>query len=74
MNGNGHFTSTLTVDGAINGILTSSMNAANISAGTFGSNTGNGNYTFPAAVKVTGDLTSGRITLRDDSIENQATN
>ncbi len=38
------------------------MNAANVSSGAFGSNTGGGNYSFPVNV----DLIGGRISIRPD--------
>lgn len=50
VSGSSHISGNLTVDGAINGVLTASMNAANVSAGTFGANTGNGNYSFNGSV------------------------
>lgn len=52
VSGNGHYSGNLTVDGSINGVLTASMNAANVSAGTFGANTGNGNYSFNGSVGI----------------------
>ncbi|MFZ4461993.1 MAG: hypothetical protein ACOYN2_05865 [Patescibacteria group bacterium] len=44
-------------------MLTSSINAANVSAGTFGANTGGGNYIFPASVTANGYVSdsSGKL-------------
>lgn len=63
VSGSGRFTGNLTVDGTINGVLTSSLNAANVSAGAFGANTGGGNYTFPASVTANEYIsdTSGKL-------------
>jgi hypothetical protein len=41
----------ITIDGS-----TSNVSPANISAGSFGQNTGGGNYTFPGNVTVTGNI------------------
>ncbi len=55
----------------VNGTLTASaftgtLNAANVSAGTFGSNTGGGAYTF------SGNLTAGNTTFSGNNIYNSA--
>jgi hypothetical protein len=50
----------LDLSGTINsGGFTGTLNASNVSAGTFGSNTGGGNYLFPAGIGFTG---AGSIT------------
>ncbi|MDZ7344457.1 MAG: hypothetical protein ONA90_08070, partial [candidate division KSB1 bacterium] len=38
--------------GAVTGALSGTLNAANVSAGTFASNTGGGNFSFPAGLTV----------------------
>jgi len=52
VNGNSNITGTLNVTGGITGASLGStlLSAGNVSAGTFGSNSGGGNYTFPGAV------------------------
>ena len=56
VNGNSNITGTLNVTGGITGASLGStlLNASNISAGTFGSNSGGGNYTFPGKLYVGG--------------------
>ncbi len=44
----------LTVAGTISGTYTGTMSAGNVSAGSFGSNTGGGNYSFPGSLTVNG--------------------
>lgn len=51
VNGNTEIGGSLNVQGSItSGGFTGTLSAANVSAGTFGSNTGGGNYTFPGTV------------------------
>ncbi len=53
--GNMDITGNLTVGGTFSGgALTGTLNAGNVSAGTFGNNTGDGNYIFPNTLTVTG--------------------
>ena len=49
--GSGYFTGTVTA-GSFSGGLTGTVSASNISSGAFGSNTGEGNYSFPASISV----------------------
>jgi hypothetical protein len=42
----------LAVPGTISGTYTGTLSSGNVSAGTFGANTGGGNYNFPASVSV----------------------
>ncbi len=42
----------LTVAGTISGTYTGTMSAGNVSAGSFGSNTGGGNYSFPGSLGI----------------------
>ncbi|MCL4404073.1 hypothetical protein M1432_01910 [Patescibacteria group bacterium] len=56
LNVNGTVTAT-----GFSGPLTGTESAANVSAGSFGANTGGGNYTFPATL-TTGSLTTGGVT------------
>ena len=48
----------------------STMSAANVSSGSFGANTGGGNYTFPAQLTVSAGLsaTGGNFELRDAGV------
>jgi|GEM_PF-2984768 len=57
VNGDTNITGILNVTGSITGALnlTGALSSGNVSAGTFGSNTGGGNYTFPS------DLTGSEI-------------
>jgi hypothetical protein len=48
----------LTIAGTLNGAFTGTAAAGNVSAGTFGANTGNGDYTFPAALTVDATATA----------------
>ena len=59
-NGSANFSGTVTAAG-FSGPLTGTESAANVSSGTFGSNTGGGNYTFPSGLTV-GSLTTGGVT------------
>ena len=61
VNGNAKFDGTVTA-GGFSGPLTGTESAANVSAGTFGGNTGGGNYTFPGNLSFSGanpSITSG---------------
>ena len=62
VNGNSNITGTLNVTGGITGASLGStlLNASNVSAGTFGSNSGGGNYTFPSNIYIANLNTSGR--------------
>jgi len=55
--GNANFTGTVTA-GGFSGPLTGVESANNVSSGSFGANTGGGNYTFPGALSVNGSLTT----------------
>ncbi len=53
VNGSANITGNLTVGGTFGGqALTGTLNAANVSAGTFGSNVGGGMYIFPSSVEI----------------------
>ena len=60
IDGSGNVTAagTITASG-FSGPLTGTENAGNVSAGTFGSNTGGGNYTFPSTLTTGGGITVG---------------
>ncbi len=49
----------LVVPGTISGSYTGTMSAANLSSGSFGANTGGGNYAFPGTVTANGNLVFG---------------
>ncbi len=50
VNGGETVTGNLTVNGTLSGTYSGTVGAGNVSAGTFGSNTGGGNYTFPSNI------------------------
>jgi hypothetical protein len=52
VNGNAQIDNNLNVNGTITGNYGGTVTAGNISAGQFGSNTGGGNYSFPASVDI----------------------
>ena len=69
----------LTVNGTVaattlSGSWTGTLGAANVSAGAFGSNTGNGNYSFPGSLGIASGLTvtAGAVSLPATSIANAA--
>jgi hypothetical protein len=51
--------------GAISGTYTGTINAANVSAGQFGANTGGGNYSFPGNVGIGTAATTAKLHILD---------
>ena len=52
------------------GPMSGTLNAANVSAGSFGSNTGGGTYTFPSRVKIGSPSVYGPLNLKQDNTTN----
>jgi len=65
VNGNSNITGTLNVTGGITGASLGStlLNASNVSAGTFGSNSGGGNYAFPGLISTLAETDAGQTML-----------
>ena len=67
---------TLTVGGnlTVGGTLAATMNAANVSAGQFGANTGGGNFSFPGSVAIGATTPTSLLTVKKDQAGNTIMN
>lgn len=75
VNGTANITGNLTVGGTFGGqALTGTLSAANVASGEFGANTGDGTFTFPAALNVDGGSSSnwGELNIGGDPSINAA--